>query len=323
MMTLIMDMVNKVLQGEQLTIDEAKALCALDESYNEAIFNGANEIRKHYMGNHMDLCSIMNAKSGSCSEDCRFCAQSGHYKTQVETYGVISVESALKRAKENLEHGIHHFSLVTSGRALSPKDFDQIIACFQAIHHEYPELKLCASLGFITKEQGKTLYAAGVRTYHHNLETSERFYSSICTTHTYEERLETISNARNANLNVCCGCILGLGETMDDRLELAFRLQSLDINSIPINILNPVAGTPLENQALEKPLMALKTMAIFRFILPKAYIRYAGGRKALGEHQSTGLKAGVNAALVGDYLTTIGNSVSQDLELFSAHGMTF
>lgn len=319
----IVELRDKVLAGKWLTAEEALSLYQVKEEDYEELFEGANEIRKHFMGNRVDLCTIMNAKSGKCSEDCRYCAQSAHYNTGIVNYPLISKEKAIDRALENASYGVDHFSLVTSGKGLKGKDFDEIVDIFAYLHKEVPNLRLCASLGIIDEEQARRLKEVGVRTYHHNLETSESYYEEICSTHSYQERLDTIDHARRAGLSVCSGCIIGMGESEKDRVELAIRIRELGIGSVPINVLNPVKGTPMESISILQPVEILKNMAIFRYILPKAFIRYAGGRNALKDLQSKGLEAGINAALVGNYLTTVGNSITEDIEMVRSKGFNY
>lgn len=314
---------DKVINGEDITKAEAMELYAINKEDYELLFDCANEIRKHFMGSRVDLCTIMNAKSGKCSEDCKYCAQSAHYSTGVVEYPLISKEEAIQRALENASYGVDHFSLVTSGRGLSGKDFNEIVDIYRYLNEKVPTLRLCASLGIITTEQARRLKEVGVRTYHHNLETSENYYGEICSTHPYSDRLTTINNALKAGLSVCSGCIIGMGESEKDRVELAFRVKELGIRSVPINVLNPIKGTPMEGQPILEPLEILKNMAIFRFILPKAFIRYAGGRNALKDLQAKGFEAGINAALVGNYLTTVGNKINEDIEMVRAKGFEY
>lgn len=310
---------DKILKGEQITKEEAIELYKIKDI--EELLRAANEIREHYMGNKVDLCTIMNAKSGRCSEDCKYCAQSSHYRTGIEEYPLVTKEAALKRARENMSLGVHHFSLVTSGSVLKGDDFNTILEIFAYLHKELPELKLCASLGMISLGQAQQLKMVGVETYHHNLETGKNFFHNICTTHTYDERMQTIHKVQEAGVYVCSGGIIGMGETIEDRIDMALELRNLGIKSVPINVLNPIPGTPLENKVILKPQEILQTMAIYRFILPMAYIRYAGGRQVLKQYQEKGFQGGVNAALVGNYLTTIGKRIEDDIKMITALGL--
>lgn len=312
------DIANKIIQGYTLTKEEALEIYTTWDS--KALFQAANTVREHFMGNKVDLCTIMNAKSGKCSEDCKYCAQSAHYKTGVAEYPLISKEDAMARARENSSFGVDHFSLVTSGKGLTGDDFERIVDIYRTLGTELPQLRLCASLGIVSDEQTAQLKEVGVRTYHHNLETSRRYYSKICSTHTYDDRIVTIRKAQEAGLSVCSGGIIGMGETLRDRIDMAFELKELGIRSIPINVLKPVPGTPYADMSILEPDEILRTMAIYRLILPKSFIRYAGGRMALGDQQEEGFRAGVNAALVGNYLTTVGNKISDDIEMVSRLG---
>ena len=315
MKTIIDTLENKVLSGYKITYDEAMILADINEA--SKLYEAANRIREKFKGNNVDLCSIINAKSGRCSENCKYCAQSAHYNTGVLEYPLIDAEVALKMAKENEKEGVHRFSLVTSGGALSNEDFNKAIDIFILLKRE-TKLKLCASLGSISFEQAISLKEAGVETYHHNIETSSKYFNKICDTHTYEERINTIRNVIAAGLSVCSGGIIGMGENMYDRIEMALELRELGIKSIPINILNPIKGTPFENMVDLDSEEIVRTIALFRFILPDSFIRYAGGRSSLGDKQILGFKAGVNAALVGNYLTTVGNTIQEDIKMIKS-----
>lgn len=306
------------MAGKEITFSEAIELYQTEDL--EELFGAANRIREKFTGNKVDLCTIMNAKSGKCSENCKFCAQSAHYSTGVEVYPLVDVEKALKLAKENEASGAHRFSLVTSGKGILQKDWEKVLTIYKVLRKE-TNLKLCASLGIISYEQALQLKEVGVTMYHHNVETSRDYFPKICTTHTYQERIDTIKNVLRAGLDICCGGIIGMGESFEDRINMAFEIKELGVKSIPINILNPIKGTPLENLKPLEPQEILKTMAVFRFIIPDSFIRYAGGRSALGELQRQGLKAGVNAALVGNYLTTVGNKISEDIQMIKEEGL--
>lgn len=307
----------KVIAGQIITMEEALKLAQSKET--SELYTAADRVREKYNGNKVDLCTIMNAKSGRCSENCKFCAQSAFYQTGVENYPLVDLDNAVATAKENELAGAHRFSLVTSGKGLSGKDFEKVIQIYETLRKE-TNLKLCASLGILTLQQAVALRDVGVTMYHHNVETSRSFFSNICDTHSYDDRLDTIRNVMEAGLEVCSGGIIGMGETMQQRLEMAFELRELGVKSIPVNVLNPIKGTPLESNVIMDAEEVLKTIAIFRLINPSAYIRYAGGRNALGELQRQGFKAGVNAALVGNFLTTVGNSIAEDIEMVTSEG---
>lgn len=315
---MIKAMEEKVMNGQPISFEEAIMLMQTDDV--ERLFTAANRIREKFKGNKVDLCTIMNAKSGKCSENCKYCAQSGHYHTGVPEYPLVSIEEAIKMAKENEKDGAHRFSLVTSGRDLSGEDFDKVIEIYKVLKRE-TKLQLCASHGIISYEQAVRLREAGVTMYHHNIETSRDYFDKICDTHSYQDRIDTIKNVMAAGLDVCCGGIIGMGESMEDRIKMALEIRGLGVKSIPVNVLNPIKGTPLENAERLTPIEILKTMAVFRFIIPDGFIRYAGGRNVLGELQRLGFKAGVNAALVGNYLTTVGNVISEDIRMIKEEGL--
>lgn len=305
----------------EISYQEALALVNYDFQEDkeslEYLFEKADEIRKKFNGNKFDLCTIVNAKSGNCSEDCKYCAQSSHYNTGSPIYDLMDSREIIAVAKDVENGKVDKFSLVTSGRGLDDeKELERLKNIYKNLKEE-TTLALCASHGIISFETAKSLKAVGVETYHHNLESSDKFYSEICTTHTYQDRIDTCKNARKAGMRVCSGGILGLGETREDRIKMAFELKKLEVDSIPINILTIIPGTPLALENIEplKPLEILKTIAIYKFINPKASIRYAGGRQLLGEYERVGIRAGVSAALTGNYLTTTGSTIEKDREM--------
>ncbi|HZD60237.1 MAG TPA: biotin synthase BioB [Anaerolineae bacterium] len=311
----------KVLGGTNISREEAARLSGLDGAALYRLFTAAGTIRDLRAGRGVDLCSIINAKSGGCSEDCKFCAQSSHYHAEVEAYGLLSYDKVLERAHQMESLGATRFSIVTSGRGIGSRDLERILEIYGRLRGE-TNLQLCASLGIIDRQVATELRAAGVSMYHHNLETAESYFPHICTTHSYEERVETVKAAQEAGLEVCSGGIISMGETTEQRLELAFTLRDLGIRSVPINILTPISGTGLERQQVLAPLEILKTIAIFRFILPDAMLRFAGGREnALRQLQALGYVAGINAALVGNYLTTPGGDVDSELQMIRDVGL--
>ena len=312
------ELAEQILTGANLDLQTALDLSQTSE-LNELFF-WADQIRERFRGSKVDLCTIMNAKSGQCSENCKFCAQSVHYQTGIKEYPLVTKEVALEMALENQVAGVKRFSLVTSGKVLTGEDFEQILEIFVALKGA-TSLRLCASLGCISLEQARALQQVGVERYHHNLESNREFYPEICNTHPYELRVATIKNAQAVGLDVCAGGIIGLGEQLSDRIKLAFELRELGVRSIPVNVLNPIKGTPLEQQKILDPLEILKTFALFRLIIPDGEVRYAGGRVSLGEQQKVGLRAGVNAVLVGNYLTTIGNQIEADLKMITEAGL--
>ncbi len=298
-----------------VSVKEAAALAGLEgEDILELIFR-ARRIAVAFKKDDIFTCSILNAKSGKCSQDCAFCAQSGHYQTGVTAYPLLSRARMVKRALDMDRVGATHFSMVTSGYTLTDREIDRICETAFEIKNR-TQLKVCCSLGMLNREQAQRLKQSGVSTYHHNLETAQSFFSKICTTHAYEEDIDTIKTAAAAGLNVCSGGVLGLGESWQQRIELAFALKKLNIDSIPINFLNPIAGTPLQDQPLLSPLEALKCIALFRFIHPRADIIVCGGREpVLRDYRSWLFLAGANGLMIGNYLTTQGRKLQMDLDL--------
>ncbi|QBD86250.1 biotin synthase BioB [Clostridium tetani] len=322
MKNIILEIEEKIYSDEDITFNEAITLFQSNHGKNlKDLLDAANRIRNKFNGNIVDLCSIMNAKSGRCSEDCKFCAQSEHYNTNIKKYNMINMSDALNLAKENKECGINRFSLVTSGKALVSNDFEKALKIYKEINKRV-NINLCASLGILSYNQLLQLKNVGVTMYHHNLETSREYYNKICTTHSYDERIETINNAKKAGLMVCSGGIIGMGETITDRIKLAFELKSLQIQSIPINILNPVKGTPFEYTKRLEQNDILKTIAIFRFINPKSSIRLAGGRNLIDNFGKGCFRAGANATISGNYLTTSGNKINDDIEMIKSLGLS-
>ncbi|SFN04028.1 biotin synthase [Formivibrio citricus] len=307
----------RVLAGGQITPEEALSLSETSEK--EALYTAADAIRAHFSGQKIDLCSIMNAQSGRCSEDCKWCSQSVHFKTGVPEYSLVSAEEAVKLAQENSRQGVGRFSLVTSGRALKPKQIQEACKIYEAIRKDC-DIALCASMGLLRTPELQKLKDAGVERYHCNIETAPSHFPTLCTTHTFEEKQRTIREAQALGMKICSGGIFGMGETMAQRIEMAFVLREMEIDSIPINILNPIEGTPLAGSSPLSDDEILVTIALFRFINPTAHLRFAGGRNLIFHIQEKALSAGVSAALVGDYLTTLGASVEQDKAMFERMG---
>lgn len=309
---------DKVISGFNITYNEALSLT--DAPLNK-LLEAADNIRKHFCSNSFDICSIINAKSGRCSENCKFCAQSAHYKTNIEEYPLLNKDIIVKNALYMAEKGVLRFSIVTSGKALTDKDVDILAETIKEIKSK-SNISICASLGLLTDENFKKLKNAGLERVHNNLETSKNFFPNICTTHTFDDKVNALKTALKHNLDVCSGGIIGLGESMQDRIDLAFSLLELGIKSVPLNILAPVKGTPYEHN---KPLSQeeiLKTIAIFRFILPDAFIRLAGGRSYLSDKGKKAFLSGANAAITGDMLTTYGISVDTDMQIIKEAGYT-
>lgn len=287
----------------------------------EQLCHGADMIRKHFKGDHVDLCSIINGRSGKCSENCKFCAQSAHHCTGIEEYPFLDEEKILAECLHNEERGVHRFSIVTAGRTLSDEDFEKAVSAYKLLDSR-SKMELCASHGLLTQEQFNRLHSAGVRRYHANIETSRRNFPNICTTHTYEDKLECIRRAKKAGFEVCSGGIIGMGENWEDRIDMAVSLSELGVKSIPINALMPIKGTPLENTERITAEDILRTVAIFRYIVPEADIRLAAGRNLMENCGAKAFLSGADATITGDMLTTSGNDIQGDVEMLNSMGFS-
>lgn len=312
---------DNIINGIEISYADAKKLIEITKEEDILFLSDcANQIRKHFCGDTFNLCTIMNAKSGKCPEDCRYCAQSAHFKTASPVYPLTEKEEALNLAMAVEKEGANRFSLVTSGRGLfSAKDSQELSDIYKYID-ENSNIHLCASHGLLNKVSAKILKDSGVKTYHHNLETSRNFYDKICSTHTFQDRVNTVKYAQEAGMEVCSGGIFGLGESSIDRLDMAFELKSLNIKSIPLNFLMPIKGTPMENYTPLAPLEIIKTIAVYRFINYDSFLRYAGGRLQLGKYEIQGIRGGINSALTGNFLTTTGSTISSDIEMVNKEG---
>ena len=309
----ISEIAEKSLGLQEITDEEALFLVS-EDIYDVLYF--ANKIRRKFKDNRIKTCAIVNSKSGLCSEDCKFCSQSTRYNTNVKTYPLLPSDEILKKAGEAKELKANGFSIVTSGRSISLKELNRI--CGDIENLKKYDFYSCASLGELTAEKAKKLKSAGLIRYHHNLETSENFFKNVCSTHTYSDRMKTVKIAKENGLEVCCGGIFGIGESWQDRIDLAFEIRKLDVDSIPLNFLNPRPGTPLENTSNLTPLTCLRIIAIFRFILPDKDIGICGGREInLRDLQSWMFYAGANSTMVGNYLTTSGRPAKKNIQMFS------
>ncbi|MBU0763617.1 MAG: biotin synthase BioB [Bacteroidetes bacterium] len=307
----------KVLSGNSLTPDEAMLLA--ESGDKSRLFAAACKIRRHFCGDEYELCSIINARSGRCAEDCKWCAQSAFHSTDIDEYELVEKNLAIKTAWNNEKLGIHKFSLVTSGKKATKNVLNDLCDMYREIK-EKTGIELCASMGLLDKEELLMLKGAGVKNYHCNLETSRAIFGKLCSTHTYDDKINTIELAKEAGLTVCSGCIIGMGESMRDRINIAFELKNLGVNSVPVNVLHPVKGTPLEHISSPADEEILTTFAVFRFILPAAQIRLAGGRCRISHIMPEIIRAGVNAAITGNLLTTTGAGIIDDIRLFENEG---
>ena len=316
-MSLVLALKEKVLNGEKISRSEA---LALSQEPLEELTRAANEIRVKKCGSAFDLCTIVNGKCGRCSEDCKYCAQSSHYSTAcAQAYPLLSTEELVSGAKNNETRGVFRYSIVTSGKRLSDPEIDRMCSSIRAIKKE-TSIAVCISFGLLNESQFCRLKEAGATRVHCNLESSARYFPEVCTTHTYEEKLETLEAAKRAGLTLCSGGILGLGETMEDRIDLALTARNFGVASIPVNLLNPIPGTPYEHNQTLTSEEACRCVAVFRFLLPEAFIRLAGGRGRLEDKGEACFRSGANAAITGDMLTTAGISIETDQKLLKRLG---
>lgn len=311
----------KVISGVPVSREEALWIFRYPDL--DALCDAADSISRHFLGNVVDSCSIVNARSGLCGEDCKWCAQAARHKTGCKVYNFLDEEEVMNAARHNEKEGISRFSLVTSGKAVVDSDLDKFCEIYRRLVSE-TDLYLCASMGLLSKQQLLKLKEAGVKRYHCNMETSSEKFPSLCTTHTHSDKIETIKAAKEIGMKVCSGGIIGMGETMADRISLAFLLADLDVDSVPVNILNPIKGTPLQDTPLISEEEIIRTIAVWRFILPQKSIRFAGGRMRLShESMLRILHGGVNGVLMGDMLTTVSNDIASDRKLFKEADMIF
>lgn len=318
-MNTIAALADSIIQGYR--IQRGDDLSIFLEAPLEELQKGAGILQRHFCGNHVDFCTIINGRSGRCGEDCKYCAQAACHHTGCDEYGFLPKEEILANAKANQDAGANRFAIVTSGRALTGADFEKALNAYRTMKQTL-HIDLCASHGLLTSEQLHRLYETGVTSYHHNIETSRRFFPHICTTHTYDDRIRTIKAAQKEGLCVCSGGIIGMGETWEDRLDMAISLAELGIQSIPINALMPIPGTPLEHRTQLDSRDILRTITFFRFINPEANIRLAAGRKLLPENGATALLSGASASITGNMLTTSGSTIAEDMAMLQRLGLT-
>jgi len=316
--------VERVIKSECLGREEALSLLRIPQEHVFHVFAAANDLRHHFKGDKIDLCSVVNAKSGLCPEDCAFCAQSIHHDTGVSEYALMGEREILEHAHAAEKNRARRLGIVTSGRGIDKEEvLERICSVLEAMEHE-SRLGRCASLGKLDHEQLQRLQRSGLERFHHNIETSESFFPSICSTHTYADLVETIRAAKEVGLSVCCGGIFGMGESDEQRVEMALALRELRVDSIPLNFLYPVPGTRMENAPALQPLEILKIIVMFRFLLPDKDIRVCGGReRGLRSLQPLMYSAGANCTMVGNYLTTPGRKAEEDLEMITDLGLHY
>lgn len=310
-MSIVTDLKEKVLNGG--LIDKSETMQLWEVDYDE-LCSAANEIREKFCSNNFDICTIVNGKSGKCSENCKFCSQSSFYHTCAGEYPLLDKESIVKEAMNNAEQGMLRFSIVTSGRRLNDKEVDIMCDVIREIRKN-TDISICASFGLLNEEQYRKLKDAGVARIHNNIETSENNFQNVCTTHTFSDKINAIKAAQKAGLDICSGGIMGLGENNEDRVDMAFTLRELNVKSIPVNMLNPIPGTPFENNKKLTEKDMCRICAIYRFILPDAFIRLAGGRGLMENKGRDCFLSGANAAISGNMLTTSGITFETDLAL--------
>lgn len=317
----IKDLTERAIQQKGLSESEAKSLYELGLKHPFLVFAYSSEIREYFKGRKVSLCSIVNAKSGICPENCCFCAQSAHYHTDAPVYPLLSAVEIIEKAQEAKECGAHFFGIVTSGTSIGSKqEWEEIYKAIEGINRL--GIKPCGSLGMLSDEEALALKQAGLFRYHHNLETSRSYFHNICSTHEYEDDIETNKAAKRAGLSVCCGGIIGLGETMEHRIEMAMTLKEIGVDSVPLNILNPIPGTPMEGNPSLSPLEILLTISVYRYVLPDKDIKLCGGKeKNLRQLLPLGIVAGCNSLMTGNYLTTTGREARHDIEMIHDLGL--
>lgn len=311
------ELAQEIINGRRL--GRGDDLMQLVSADLDELREGADAIREALCGEKVDLCTIIAGRSGRCGENCKFCAQSAHHHTSCEIYDFLDEETIINEARSNQEEGVDRFAIVDSGRGPSDEDFEKIIHVFTRMHKEL-KIGLCCSLGFLTSEQFHRLHEAGVTSVHNNIETSRRFFPQICTTHTFDEKIANIRRAQAEGMCVCSGGIIGMGETWEDRIDMALELNELGIESIPVNSLMPIPGTPLQDRPRLTGEDILRTIAIFRYINPTANIRLAGGRALMADNGMKTFSSGASASITGNMLTTSGSTIASDRAMLKRMG---
>ncbi len=313
----VLAIARRIIAGGEITRAEADALFRMpydgDDIYD--LFYAAHKVRRHFHGNRVTFCSIVASKFGNCSEDCKFCAQSAHFDTHITPHPMMDADTVQQACQDSRDRGASAFGIVNSGRGPNKKEWPKILDAIRGMK-KVDGICHCATLGELTPEQARDLKAAGIRRVNHNLETSKEYYGHIVTTHTWHDRVRTLKIAREAGLELCSGGIFGMGESIDDWTSLAFSLKELNPHVVPINFLNPIPGTPLENVRRLRPMEILKIIAVMRLVLPRADLKIAGGReKNLRDLQSWIFYVGGTSAIIGNYLATFGRKNEEDLQM--------
>lgn len=311
----VLSLSRRVIQGGEVTREEALTLFQMQGEDLFDLFYAANKVRRHFHADRVTFCSILPTKFGNCSEDCAFCAQSGHFDTGITPHQMMEPEDVAQACASAKQNGASAFGIVNSGRGPTAREWPRIMQAVEAMK-SVDGICHCATLGRLTEEQARDLKEAGVRRINHNLETSQEFYPQIVTTHAWQERVDTVRLAQKVGLETCCGCIFGMGESIEDRVSLAFSLKDLNPSVVPLNFLYPMPGTPLENAPKLRPMEILKIIAVMRLILPRQDLKVAGGReKNLRDLQSWIFYVGATSALIGNYLASLGRPSAEDMQM--------
>lgn len=313
------EIADMIISGYRLNRKDDLSFLLTEDS--SSLCREANRIREAFRGNSIQLCSIINGRCGRCSEDCKFCAQSSHYHANIEEHPFLSPETILADCRYHISQKVARYSIVTAGKKLEGKEFQMALEAYRMMAEER-SIGLCASHGLLSQDAFFQLKEAGVTRYHANIETSEKNFPNICTTHSFADKLETISRARRAGLEICSGGIIGMGESWEDRIDMALTLSELKADSIPINVLQPIKGTPFEHIDPISEEDILRTIAVFRYINPETSIRLAAGRVSMRESGKYVFLSGADSAITGDMLTTSGNRIAQDRDMLASMGFS-
>ncbi|HBG27044.1 MAG TPA: biotin synthase BioB [Phycisphaerales bacterium] len=317
----IASIANEILNGKLIERSDIEFLFSLDDSALEDLMYWANQIREKFFGKKVKVCSIIPGRLGGCSEDCKFCAQSSRYETEFKEVQTLNDEQIIEGAKQARQKGIQHFGIVYSGKTISEKELVRLEKLIPRIKNEVG-IDVCGGFGIINYEQAKRLADAGMSRYNHNLETSANYFKKIVTKHDYQSRIETVLAAKKAGLGLCTGGIFGIGEEDSDRIDMALQVRELGADMVPMNFLHPITGTPLGDMPVMRPREILRLISLYRFILPRAGIKAAGGRVLnLGDMQSWIFYAGATAIISGNYLTTAGRAVDEDVRMIKDLGL--